>query len=230
MIERYLTEASSFAGDIDGLVDFVGVIVLFWGVLVELVFLSLIFTFREKSGRKAAYITGEKKGEKRWVTIPHALVFVCDLFIIAAAVRVWGTVKMVLPKADATVGIIGQQWAWTFVDPGRDNLLGTDDDVATVDELHLEVGKTYHYELQSKDVVHSFSVPAFRLKQDAVPGRVITGWFKPIREGTFDIQCAEICGIGHGLMPARAVIESAEEHARWLGGATPGPAFARATP
>jgi cytochrome c oxidase subunit 2 len=59
-------------------------------------------------------------------------------------------------------------------------------------------------------------VPVFRLKQDAVPGRVITGWFEPTLTGSYDIQCAEICGIGHGLMGARIVIESPEQHAAWV--------------
>ncbi|HVW26618.1 MAG TPA: hypothetical protein VHC69_14725 [Polyangiaceae bacterium] len=227
MIER-LPAASSFAADIDGLIRFVAIVVLSWGVLAEIVFFSLIFKFREKGGRKAKYITGEEKSEKRWISVPHALVFVCDVFIVIAAVRVWGEVKQTLPPPDRTVRIIAQQWAWTFVDPGPDGVLDTDDDVTTVDELHLELGKTYRYELESKDVVHSFSVPAFRLKQDAVPGRMIAGWFKPIEEGTFDVQCAEICGIGHGLMPARVVIEPAERHASWAKASSSG-ALARGT-
>jgi cytochrome c oxidase subunit 2 len=59
-------------------------------------------------------------------------------------------------------------------------------------------------------------VPAFRLKQDAVPGRTISGWFKPTQRGRFDIQCAEICGLGHALMPGHVVIESQEEHQAWM--------------
>ncbi len=65
-------------------------------------------------------------------------------------------------------------------------------------------------------MLHDFSVPVFRLKQDAIPGRVITGWFKPTRPGEYDIQCAEICGIGHGMMGARIFIETPEEHAAWM--------------
>jgi len=229
MIERYLAEASSYAHDIDALMNFVAVLVFFWGALVELVFFGLIFKFREKEGRKAQYITGEKKSEKRWITIPHALVLVCDVFIIMGALRVWRSVKMELPPPDATVRVIAQQWAWTFIHPGPDGRIDTADDIETVDELRLELGKTYHYKLESKDVVHSFSVPVFRLKQDAVPGRVITGWFKPIKEGTFDIQCAEICGIGHGLMPARVVIETPERHALWMAHGREG-ALAQRTP
>ena len=64
--------------------------------------------------------------------------------------------------------------------------------------------------------MHSFSVPVFRLKQDAVPGRVITGWFEANRSGEYDIQCAEICGIGHGVMAGRISIESPEDHVAWM--------------
>jgi cytochrome c oxidase subunit 2 len=217
MIERFVPAASSFAGDIDGLIELIAALVLFWGVLVEIVLFWLIFRFRARAGVKAEYVTGEEKAQKRWITIPHALVLVCDLIIIAAAVRVWGNVKQDLPRADATVRVIAQQWAWTFVHPGSDGEIDTPDDIRATDALHVEVGKTYHYRLESKDVLHSFSIPAFRLKQDAVPGRVISGWFEPVQEGTFDIQCAEICGIGHGLMPARVVVESTAAHASWVG-------------
>jgi cytochrome c oxidase subunit 2 len=65
-------------------------------------------------------------------------------------------------------------------------------------------------------VVHSFSVPVFRLKQDVVPGRTITAWFKPVKVGRHDIQCSQICGIGHGVMSATIFIETHEEHATWV--------------
>jgi len=216
MISHYLEQASSFAGSIDNLFLLVLVSVGFWFLLAEAVFFYLIFRYRAKEGVRAEYITGELKSEKRWITIPHLLVLVFDVIIIIGAVRVWVDVKIDLPEADQTVRIVSQQWAWSFVHPGADGSLGTADDIKTVDELHVEVGKTYHFKLESRDVLHSFSVPVFRLKQDAVPGRVITGWFKPIKTGTHDIQCTEICGIGHGLMPGRIVIESPEQHAAWV--------------
>ena len=150
------------------------------------------------------------------MTIPHALVLVCDVFIIIGSVRVWYNVKQQLPEADSTIRVIGQQWAWTFQHPGPDNTLDTSDDIYTVDELHVEVEKTYHFRLESRDVLHSFSVPVFRVKQDAVPGRAITGWFRPTRTGEHDVQCAEICGIGHGVMAARIHIEDAATHAEWI--------------
>ena len=216
MIEHYVVAASSYAKDIDGLFDLIFWLVGFWFLLAEGVFFYLIFRFRAKKNVKGEYITGEKKSEMRWISWPHYLVLACDIVIVIMAVRVWMSVKQELPEADATVRVIGQQWAWSFVHPGADGKIDTADDIETVDELRLEVGKTYHYRLSARDVLHSFSVPVFRLKQDAIPGREIVGWFKPIKTGTYDIQCAEMCGIGHALMPARVVIEDAAQHAAWV--------------
>ena len=218
---QQLGQSSSFAKDIDGLIYMIGWIVGVWFLIAEAVFFYLIFRYRHRDGHKGEYITGEEKHQKRWITIPHALVLVCDIFIIVGAVRVWYDIKQNLPPADSEVRIVAQQWAWSFVQPGPDGQLDTADDIKTVDDLHIEVGKTYHYHLEARDVLHDFSVPVFRLKQDAIPGRVITGWFKAINTGVHDIQCAEICGIGHGLMGGRSHIESPEEHAAWMQANTP---------
>jgi cytochrome c oxidase subunit 2 len=212
----HLIQASSFASSIDGLILLIGWIVGVWFVIAELVFFYLIFRYRHRDGHKGEYITGEEKHQKRWITIPHALVLVCDIFIIVGAVRVWYDIKQNLPPADATIRVVAQQWAWSFVQPGPDGQLDTADDIKTVDDLHVEVGKTYHFQLEARDVLHDFSVPVFRLKQDAIPGRVITGWFKATLPGDYDIQCAEICGIGHGLMAGRIHVESPEAHAAWM--------------
>jgi cytochrome c oxidase subunit 2 len=221
MIERYIPVGSTYAGDIDGLINLIFWLVGFWFVLCEVVFFWLIIRFRKKEGQPAEYISGELKSHKRWITIPHLLVLVCDIFIIYGAVTVWYTVKQDLPPADEVVRIIGQQWAWTFVHAGPDGQLDTADDIAKVNELRLEKGKLYHYKLEAVDVMHSFSVPIFRLKQDAIPGRVITGWFEPTLEGEFDIQCAEMCGIGHGIMGARVHVESPAKHAAWVASESP---------
>ena len=216
MIERYLPQASTFAQSIDGIILLVLVLVGFWFLAAEGVFFWLLFRFRARPGVKSQYLTGKEQHVKRWITIPHGLVLVCDVFIIIGSVRVWYDVKQRLPEADSTIRVIGQQWAWTFQHPGRDNVLDTDDDILTVGNLHVEVDKVYHFKLESRDVLHSFSVPVFRLKQDALPGRSITGWFEPTLVGQFDIQCAEICGIGHGLMPGQIHIEDANQHAAWV--------------
>ncbi len=221
MIDQYVESASSYAGQIDDLILLITAIVGFWWFLAEAVFIGLIVKFHAQEGVKAQYITGEDPKEKRWVAMPHYATLVFDVIIIVFAVQAWMEVKQQLPQADATVRIIAQQWAWTFVHPGADGKLDTADDIRLVDELHVEKGKTYHFELQSRDVLHSFSVPVFRLKQDIIPGRTITGWFKPTMTGGFDIQCTEICGIGHGLMPARILVHTPEDHAAWVLSNTP---------
>jgi len=216
MIDHYIAQVSTYARDVDNLILLIAILVGFWFFLAEASFFFLIFKFRHKEGKKALYVEGTEKKYTRFITIPHLLVLVCDVFIVFGAVKVWYNIKQFLPPAEQTVRVISQQWAWTFVHPGADGQIDTADDIITVDELRLRVGTKYHYKLESRDVLHSFSIPVFRLKQDAIPGRVITGWFEATKTGTHDIQCAEICGIGHGVMGARIVIESPAEHAAWM--------------
>ena len=216
MIEMLRPQASSFAGEIDSLIIMVTLIVGFWYLLTKGMFLYLLMAFRAKPGQKAQYITGKEKHLKKWVTIPHLVIILCDVVLVAGAVRVWYNVKQFMPEAEQTIRIVGQQWAWTFVHPGPDGELDTDDDIAMIDELHVQAGVTYHFMLESKDVLHDFSVPVFRLKQDAIPGRRILDWFKPEVAGEFDIQCAEMCGIGDGIMGAKLYVETPEQHAMWV--------------
>lgn len=221
MIEAYIEQASTYAASIDNLVALISWLVGFWGFLVLIIFFGLIVVFRRREGQKALYITGEEKGQMRWITIPHDLVLLCDILVIVGAVNVWYNIKQNLPEPDAKVRVVAQQWAWSFQHPGLDGKLDTADDIKTVDDLHVEVGKLYHYKAESRDVLHDFSIPVFRLKQDVIPGRVITGWFEATKTGEYDIQCAEMCGIGHGLMPARVIIESPAAHKAWMEANTP---------
>jgi cytochrome c oxidase subunit 2 len=230
MIEQFLPAASTYAGDIDFLIMLVAWLVIPWFLLSEGVFFWLLFKFKKKDGQPAEYITGEEKSQKRWITIPHLLVLFCDLFIIVGAVRVWYDVKQDLPPAQETVRIMSQQWTWTFTHAGPDGQLDTADDIAKVNELHVQENKLYHYKLEAQDVMHSFSVPVFRLKQDAIPGREISGWFKPTLAGEFDIQCAEICGIGHGLMGAKLIVANPADHAAWMAQESPVALAAVTTP
>jgi len=164
MPQLYLEALSTYASDIDNLILLIAVLVGPWFILTEGVFFYFIFRFREKDGVRAEYITGDDPKHKRWISVPHLLVLVCDIFIVVGAVQVWYGVKQYLPEPYETVRIVGQQWAWSFVHPGADHELGTADDIKTVDELHVEVGKVYHFKLEARDVIHSFSVPVFRLK------------------------------------------------------------------
>jgi len=216
MVERYLTGASSYAHSVDQLYILIALLVGFWLIVAEGALFWLTFKFRAKDGRPTQYVTGEEKHLTRWISIPHFLIILCDIVILVGAIAVWYNIKQAMPPADDTVRVIAQQWAWSFQQPGPDGVLDTADDIRTVGELHVAVNKTYHFELRSRDVVHSFAVPAFRLKQDALPGRTIVGWFRPSRVGTYDIQCTQMCGLGHGLMAGRIIVETQKDHAAWL--------------
>jgi cytochrome c oxidase subunit 2 len=217
MLSPALEAVSTYAADIDNLILLIAVIVGVWFVAAEGVFFGFIFKFRDTGDNRAPmYIHGTEPEYTRFVSIPHALVLVCDAILIVGAVSVWMNVKQILPQEESTIRVIGQQWAWSFVHPGPDNMLDTEDDIKTAHELHVKADTTYHFQLQSRDVMHSFSVPEFRLKQDAIPGRTITGWFTPIKTGIWDIQCAEMCGVAHGIMRAAIHVESAEDHDEWM--------------
>jgi len=208
--------ASTYAADIDQLFDVITLLVMIPFAVACYLFFAFILRFRAEEGVKAMYITGTEHKYMKWIHRAHFPILTFDLIIVVMAVNVWYDVKQDLPEMDSEVRVIAQQWAWTFVHPGVDNTLGTADDISKVNELHVATDTLYHYKLEALDVLHNFSVPVFRLKQDAIPGRVITGWFEPTLAGEFDIQCAEICGIGHGLMPARIHISSPGEHAAWV--------------
>ena len=149
MLSSLIEPASTFAGEVDNLFLLITVITGFWFVAAEVAFFWLIFRFRHKDGVKSQYITGKEPHLKRWVTVPHGIIILLDVIIIVGAVRLWYMIKQDLPPADSTIEIIGQQWAWSFVHPGPDNQLGTEDDIKTVDELHVEVDKLYHFKLES---------------------------------------------------------------------------------
>ncbi len=226
----WIVQASTYADDVDGAILLITYLVGFWFFLTAGLFFWLIFAFRKRDGVEAEYLTGGEQQPKKFITWAHMLVLVCDVFVVIAAIQVWVEIKQTLPDAPETqtVRIVSQQWAWSFIHPGPDGQLDTADDIKTVDDLHIEVDRPYIYELTSRDVLHDFSVIAFRLKQDAVPGRVITGWFQATKTGEFEIQCAEMCGIGHGLMPGMVHVQSPEEHAAWMASKSNGAMLAQA--
>jgi len=216
ILNSLLPQASTYAGDIDVLFDVITLLVGVPFLIASFLFFSFILRFKKKEGTPAMYITGTEHKYMKWIHRAHIPILTFDVIIVVMAINVWYDVKQDLPDASSTVRVTAQQWAWTFTHPGPDNVLDTADDIKTINELHVANNTLYHYKLESLDVLHNFSVPAFRLKQDAIPGRVITGWFEPTMTGEYDIQCAEICGIGHGLMPARIHIESPAQHAAWV--------------
>ena len=215
-MNHWIKGLSSYAGDVDGLFWLVTALIGFWFIIAQGIVIYFALHYRRKPGVKAAYITGKSWRELNWVFIPVVLVVMCDGWIDVATADVWHNIKETLPKPEQTVSVLGQQWAWTFRHEGPDGKLGTPDDIVTVDDMHVVVGKTVHVEMQSKDVLHSFCIPVMRFKQDTIPGRSITGWFRPTTPGTYDIQCTQICGIGHGYMAARVTVQTQADFDAWM--------------
>ena len=220
MVNQLGPGVSSFAPDSDNLFWLITWIVGIWFVAAEAMFFWLIFRFRARPGVKGQYVTGKEKHLKRWINIPHVLVLVCDVVILVAAIRVWVLIKQTLPPPDRVVRVTGQQWAWTFADPGPDGRLDTADDVRTTDEMNVEVGKIYHFQLEAKDVLHSFFIPAFRMKRDAIPGRYQTMWFEATKPGRYHLFCAEYCGTKHSEMIGWIVAMEPSAFQAWLTGGT----------
>lgn len=112
-----------------------------------------------------------------------------------------------VPDDAIRIHVVGKQWMWQFVYPNG---------AASETELRVPVGRPIGLVLTSRDVIHSFYVPAFRLKQDLVPGRITSMWFTAVEPGTFQILCAEYCGAGHSQMRGRVIAMAPADYARWL--------------
>jgi cytochrome c oxidase subunit 2 len=207
------TNASSYGGDVDRIFYIILYITGFVFLVVEGGLLVFLVRYRRREGRTAAYIHGNNTAEIIWTTIPAVIVVMLALL----SQKVWSTVKdpAHFPADAIPVGVHVKQFEWQFTMPGPDGKLGTDDDIFRKNELHLVVGRNYAVQLTSQDVIHSFFIPAFRLKQDVVPGMTIVAWFRPTRTGAFDLACAQLCGVGHYRMQATVYVHSAEDFARW---------------
>jgi cytochrome c oxidase subunit 2 len=216
---------ASFSGNIDGLIRFITIFVVGWFLITIIAMLYGLFTSLKKEGGKAKYITGEQFTHSKWIWIPLVLVTLCDFWIDIETAKVWTLVEVdqKRPAADYDIKVVGRQFYWEFVYPGKDGKLFTDDDVSVAEgndgTLVLPMGKTVHLHLTSADVLHSFFVRQFRFKQDAIPGRVLTRWVKPTKETgdkPYELFCAEICGPGHGFMRNWIKVVSEDEYKNFL--------------
>ncbi len=205
---------STFGGEIDAVIEMIYLIVLVWLIAAEGVLFYFLFRYKKNGGR-AKWAPADTLRANAWILFPVVLVTICDFVIEAASATAWDEVKTELPESDFLVRIEGRQFVWRFVYAGEDGVLDTADDFQTVNELRIPRGEVIRFELVAHDVLHSFWVPALRLKQDAVPGRVIPGWFAATTDGLYDIACAEICGAGHTMMRADLVVEPPEVYQAW---------------
>ena len=241
--------ATAHGAQIDRLIGwthvFMFILFVGWGGF----FVYALIRFR-RSRHPVADYTGVKSHASNYSEVAVAIVEAILLF--AFSIPIWAArVDHAPPESEAlVVQVTGEQFAWNIHYPGPDgkfgrtdiklidlqsNPLGLDrsdpaakDDVTTLNQLHLPANKPIIVRLRSKDVIHSFGVPEFRVKQDAVPGFTIPIWFIPnvttaemrTRTGNpefqYEIACAQLCGLGHAKMRGFVTVETADEFQKWL--------------
>ena len=241
--------AATHGGQIDSLIGWIHVfmLVLFvgWGGF----YLYTLIRFRQSRNPVADY-TGVTSPASKYSEIAVAVIEAVLLF--GFAIPIWAArVDRMPPENEAlVVQVTGEQFAWNVRYAGADgvfgrtdvklvdaqsNPLGIDrsdaaakDDITTLNQLYLPVNKPIIVKLRSKDVIHSFGVPEFRVKQDAVPGFTIPIWFIPdvttaeMRSRTgnpefqYEIACAQLCGLGHYRMRGFVTVQSADEFQKWM--------------
>jgi cytochrome c oxidase subunit II len=194
--------ASTISGQVDALYIY---LLLVAGVMTALIFIAVFVfavVYRRKPGVEAHQIEGSTPLEIAWSIIP---------FGVMLTFFIWGAViyfQERTPPADATeVYVVAKQWMWKV-----EHMEGQRE----INELHVPTGQNIKLIMTSQDVIHSFFVPAFRLKQDVLPGRYTTLWFKATKPGRYHLFCAEYCGTMHSGMGGDIVVMEPQEYAQWM--------------
>jgi cytochrome c oxidase subunit II len=203
-IDWFPTDAAGSAGQIDTVYDVLLICSVPIFVLVMTIAIYCVIRFRAKPGdmRDGAPIHGNTRLEVIWVTIPF-------LMVTALAIYGWIVLDDIEAKQpdELVVNVTGQQFTWTFGYPGEK---------VRAKELVLPKDRPVDFRIQTEDVIHSFWVPEFRLKSDAVPGLVTQIRLTPDRIGRYQVVCAELCGIGHATMRQNVRVVEPAEFDRWL--------------
>jgi cytochrome c oxidase subunit 2 len=189
---------------VDALYIFLVVLSAFMSVAIFLMILAFAARYRRRPGHAAEQIEGSTILEITWSVIP---------FGVFVVIFVWGAViffqERTPPRGATEIYVVAKQWMWK---------LEHEEGHREINELHVPVGRDVKMILTSQDVIHSFYVPAFRIKQDVVPGRYTTAWFRPTRPGTYHLFCAEYCGTQHSGMIGQVVVMEPSQYEAWLGG------------
>ncbi len=194
------SEASSAAGEVERVFLFILGISVVILVIITFLMVYFIFKYNRKRHARAAHIEGNLILEIAWTVIPTILV-------LAMFYYGWMAYKSIreVPEGAMQVRVIGRMWSWLFQ---YENGIQSD-------TLVVPYGKPVKLDLQSQDVIHSFFIPAFRVKQDVVPGLNNYLWFQPTQLGTYEVLCTEYCGQQHSYMLTKVVVMPEEEFAQW---------------
>jgi cytochrome c oxidase subunit II len=204
MLDWWLPEnVSTYGREIDWLFELIYWITGVTFILVAVALIAFLIMYRDRPGRRARYTHGNTTLEIVWTIVPALILVV----LTALSAPAWSRIKMSAPPSDFVVQVNAKQFNWQVKHPGSEKVF--------LDEMHVPVNKVIHVNLTSQDVIHSFFVPQFRIKQDAVPGRAIMAWFEATKPGKYEWPCAELCGFGHSGMRGWIYVHSAEDYKKW---------------
>lgn len=198
------TQASTLSGNVDLLYIFLIVVTGLFTIMVFAVVLFFVWKYRQRPERHATQIEGSNVLEATWTLIPFGIFMI--MFVWGAAVYMRGVQP---PPNSMEIYVVAKQWMWKLEHP---------EGVREINTLHVPVGKDVRLTMISQDVIHSFYVPAFRIKQDVLPGRYTTLWFHATKTGHFHLFCAEYCGTLHSGMIGEIVVMQPNEYQDWLAG------------
>ena len=208
-IDWFPTDASSTSDQIDTLWDVLIIVSVPIFVLVMTVAIYSVIRFRARPGDKSdgAPIHGNARLEVVWVLVP-------TLIVASLAAYAWIVLDDVEAKKqnELIVDVQGQQFTWTFDYPSPG---GGAKPVKAAQQLWLPKDRPVYFRIHTKDVIHSFWVPEFRVKKDAVPGMTTDARVTPIRAGHYTLVCSELCGLGHSTMRATVIVEDQAAFDRW---------------
>jgi cytochrome c oxidase subunit 2 len=206
--------SSTFVRDIDPIYYMILIVTGVAFVLVEAALIWFLIKYRARPGRKSVYTHGSTRAEYIWTGVTAFVVVVIGLLSRPAWAHIKG--RDSVPPGAIPLAIHVKQFEWHVSYPGPDGRLGTADDFTVRNQLHIPVDTPIVATLTSEDVIHSFFIPQFRIKQDAVPGMHIPVWFQPTETGSFEIACAELCGFGHYRMRASVTVHAKGDYDRWV--------------
>src|SRR5215470_12954835 len=205
--------ASSTAGNVDALFIF---LLIVSGMMTLLIFTAVVYfaaRYRHRKGVLAEQIEGSTPLEITWSIIPLGVFMVIFL---------WGAVvyfQQRTPPRDATeVYVVAKQWMWK---------LEHAEGQREINSLHVPVDRDVKLIMTSQDVIHSFFVPEFRIKQDVLPGRYTTLWFRATQVGTYHLLCAQYCGTQHSGMIGAVYVMNPQDYQAWLTGGAPSGSLAQ---
>jgi cytochrome c oxidase subunit 2 len=206
--------ASTFVSPIDNIYYMILVITGIAFVVTEVALVVFLIKYRARPGRRAHYTHGSMKAEVIWTAVPAVVVVMIGILSAGVWTNIRG--RDSVPENSYHIGVHGQQFEWMITYPGDDGVLGTEDDFELRNQLHLQVDTPIAVHLTAEEVIHSFFIPAFRVKQDAMPGMPLILWFQATEPGSYELACAELCGIGHYRMRASVTVHTAEDYQQWM--------------